>query len=98
MLIFTHMSKTKSIYICQNCGTNSPKWMGKCNNCGEWNSYVEELIEPKSKSAVVVNAPKNKPQLLTEISSENRQRIITSDLELNRVLGGGIVPGSLILI
>ncbi len=92
------MSKTKTIFICQNCGTNSPKWMGKCNNCGTWNSFVEEVIEQKSKSASVVNAPKSKPQLLDEISSENRQRIITSDSELNRVLGGGIVPGSLILI
>lgn len=92
------MSKTKTVYICQHCGTNSPKWMGKCNNCGAWNSFVEELVEPKSKSAAVVNAPKNKPQLLEEISSENRQRTITSDPELNRVLGGGIVPGSLILI
>lgn len=98
MLIFTQMSKTKSVYICQNCGTNSPKWMGKCNNCGAWNSYVEELVEPKSKSASVVNAPKSKPQLLQEISSENRSRILTSDAELNRVLGGGIVPGALMLI
>lgn len=72
--------------------------MGKCGNCGAWNSFVEERIEPKTKSAAVVNAPKSKPQLLDEISSENRQRIVTSDAELNRVLGGGIVPGSLILI
>ncbi len=92
------MSKTKSVYICQSCGTNSPKWMGKCGNCGAWNSFVEELIEPKSKTATVVNAPKSKPQLIGAISSENRQRFITSDSELNRVLGGGIVPGSLILI
>lgn len=92
------MSKAKSVYICQNCGTNSPKWMGKCNNCGTWNSFVEELVEQKSKAVSLVNAPKSKPQLIDEISSENKQRIITSDVELNRVLGGGIVQGSLILI
>ena len=91
------MSKTKSIFICQNCGTNSPKWMGKCNNCGEWNTFVEEIVETKSAGNKPV-ATKTKPQLLQEISNENRQRIITSDSELNRVLGGGIVPGSLILI
>jgi DNA repair protein RadA/Sms len=95
--IFTQMSKTKSIFICQNCGTNSPKWMGKCNNCGEWNTFVEEIVETKSAGNKPV-ATKTKPQLLQEISNENRQRIITSDSELNRVLGGGIVPGSLILI
>jgi DNA repair protein RadA/Sms len=73
--------------------------MGKCGNCGEWNSFVEEIVEssPKARSASSVNG-KTKPQLLTEISSENRQRILTSDAELNRVLGGGIVPGSLVLI
>ena len=97
MLIFTQMSKTKSIYICQNCGTNSPKWMGKCSNCGEWNTFVEEIVESKSTTNKPI-ATKSKPQLLQEISNENRQRITTSDSELNRVLGGGIVPGSLILI
>ncbi len=97
MLIFTQMSKTKTIYICQNCGTNSPKWMGKCGNCGEWNTFVEEIVETKSAAGKPVTT-KTKPQLLQEISSENRQRIITSDVELNRVLGGGIVPGSLMLI
>ena len=98
MLIFTQMSKTKSIYICQNCGTNSPKWMGKCSNCGAWNSFVEELVEQKPKATVLAGAPKVKPQLLHEISAESKPRILTSDAELNRVLGGGIVPGSLILI
>ncbi len=98
MLIFTQMSKNKSVYICQNCGTNSPKWMGKCSNCGAWNSFVEELVAPKSKAAAVVNAPKAMPQLLHEISSETRPRLLTSDTELNRVLGGGIVSGGLMLI
>lgn len=91
------MSKTKSIYICQSCGQTSPKWMGKCPNCNAWNSFVEEIVEQKQKN-VAVNLSKTKPQLLNEISNENRQRLITADAELNRVLGGGIVPGSLILI
>ena len=72
--------------------------MGKCVNCGAWNSFIEEIVEPKSKSIYVLPVSKTKPQLLDDISSENRTRIITSDTELNRVLGGGIVPGSLILI
>ena len=71
--------------------------MGKCSNCGAWNSFVEELVEPKSKN-ISTPVSKTKPQLLEDISSENRERIITSDTELNRVLGGGIVQGSLILI
>lgn len=92
------MSKTRSVYICQNCGTSSPKWMGRCGNCGAWNSFVEEIAEVKPKSSALTPLSKTKPQLLEEISSENRSRILTSDDELNRVLGGGIVPGSLILI
>lgn len=93
------MSKTKSVYVCQTCGTTSPKWMGKCGSCGAWNSFVEELVDtsPKAKSAAAPSV-RNKPQRIGEISSENRQRLITSDAELNRVLGGGIVPGSLVLI
>ena len=93
------MSKTKTIYVCQSCGTTSPKWMGKCGNCGAWNSFVEEIVDtsPKARLPPNING-KSKPQLLTEISTENRQRLVTSDAELNRVLGGGIVPGSVVLI
>ncbi len=72
--------------------------MGKCGNCGTWNSFVEELVEPKPKVAGLVNAQRTKPQILDAISSENRDRIITADPELNRVLGGGIVQGSIVLI
>ena len=92
------MSKTKTVYICQSCGTSSPKWMGKCGNCGTWNSFVEELVDSKPKAASLANAQRTKPQLLEEISSENRARIITADPELNRVLGGGIVQGAIMLI
>jgi DNA repair protein RadA/Sms len=72
--------------------------MGKCGNCGTWNSFVEELVDSKPKAASLANAQRTKPQLLEEISSENRARIITADPELNRVLGGGIVQGAIMLI
>lgn len=92
------MSKVKTTYICQSCGIASPKWMGKCNNCGAWNSFAEEIVEVKPKANTTSPLLKNKPQLLDQVVAENRPRIQTSDDELNRVLGGGIVPGSLILI
>ncbi len=71
--------------------------MGKCNNCGAWNTYVEELVDAKPKQNQIKTIP-TKPHLLEEISNENKPRFFTSDDELNRVLGGGIVPGSLMLI
>jgi DNA repair protein RadA/Sms len=99
------MAKVKTAYFCQSCGYNSPKWLGRCPSCGEWNTMVEEVIEKNepekgnwkfSSSA----APKvaNKPKTLTQIATQERYRIITEDDELNRVLGSGIVPGSLVLI
>ncbi len=99
------MAKVKTAYFCQNCGFNSPKYLGKCTSCGEWNTMVEEVItksEPEkgnwkfTGSTSVKTA--NKPKILSEISTSEKYRIITEDLELNRVLGSGIVPGSLVLI
>jgi DNA repair protein RadA/Sms len=92
------MSKTKTVFICQNCGNSSPKWMGKCPNCGAWNSFTEEVIEAKPRSASPSAAVRSAPKILHEIVAANQERFVTSDTELNRVLGGGIVPGSLILI
>ncbi len=95
------MAKTKSVYVCQNCGADSPKWIGKCPSCGEWNSYVEELVRKESgtKAAGLVFADeRQKPVKLHEIESREETRIDTSCDELNRVLGGGLVPGSLVLI
>lgn len=97
------MAKSKTLFFCQSCGYESPKWIGKCPSCGSWNSFVEEVV---SKSETDRNdwrqdATKSrvsKPKTLNEIESTGEIRIATPDQELNRVLGGGIVPGSLILI
>ena len=99
------MAKVRTAYFCQSCGYNSPKWLGRCPSCGEWSTMVEEVIakEEPEKGGWKFNSsgtPKtaNKPKNLSEISKQERYRIITEDDELNRVLGGGIVPGSLVLI
>ncbi|MEE2931313.1 MAG: DNA repair protein RadA [Bacteroidota bacterium] len=91
--------KVQSAFFCQNCGTQSPKWLGKCPSCNEWNTLVEEIIEKKdTKILPFVKQKKSKPTLVNEIDYSNEQRILSEDKELNRVLGGGIVPGSLILL
>jgi DNA repair protein RadA/Sms len=93
------MSKKNSIFYCQNCGTSSSKWLGKCPSCNQWNTFVEEKTSKKeSKKDGYVSNMKNTPKLLNEISYSSENRIVTRDKELNRVLGGGIVPGSLILL
>ena len=94
------MSKQKSLFVCQSCGTNSPKWMGKCNTCGEWNSFVEEIItkEPSNSITHIISIDKAKPILLEDVENIHLKRIETNDSEFNRVLGGGIVPGSMVLI
>lgn len=95
------MAKTKSAYFCSNCGNESPKWQGKCPACGEWNTFVEELV---SKSAPVKStysgsvAPKAKPMKLHDIEISEESRINMNNEELNRVLGGGLVPGSMVLL
>lgn len=97
------MAKLKTSYFCQNCGHNSPKWLGKCPSCGEWNTLVEEIIqkeEPQKGSWKTSTSTQiiAKPKAIQEIKFEEQNRYITQDAELNRVLGGGIVPGSLVLI
>lgn len=98
------MAKIKTSYFCQNCGAQSPKWLGKCPACGEWNTYVEEIIQKEDsgrgswKQGGVKEGRVASPKKLQEIDFEQYPRIITRDMELDRVLGGGIVPGSLILI
>ena len=95
------MSKVKSSFFCQSCGSQSPKWLGKCPSCGEWNTLVEEIITTaaRDKGASGVRPIRsNTPILLNEVAYDEQQRITTTDSELNRVLGGGIVPGSLVLI
>lgn len=98
------MSKVKKIFICSNCGTSSPKWVGKCHICGNWDTYQEEVIlretdrEIRTKGWKIPQEQQTKPQPLSQIQSGKILRLITPDAELNRVLGGGIVPGSLVLI
>src|SRR3712207_5171488 len=95
------MAKEKTVYVCSNCGQGSPKWVGKCPSCGEWNTYVEEIVrkEPVSRRPVSgIETPKAKPLALSEIEADDEPRIDMHDEELNRVLGGGLVPGSLVLI
>ncbi len=94
------MAKTKTVYFCSNCGNESPKWLGKCPNCGEWNTYVEEKVQVKSSKESLL--PKSEqaaaPVRLSEIEQSTEERIQMPSGELNRVLGGGLVAGSIILI
>ena len=97
------MSKTKTTFFCQNCGTQAAKWAGKCNSCGEWNTLVEEVIHKESKNDRLQifsnkkNGIANKSILLQEVGTADYPRIAVPGKELTRVLGGGIVPGSLVL-
>ena len=95
------MAKEKTVYVCSNCGQESPKWVGKCPSCGEWNTYVEEIVrkETVNKRPVSgIETAKAKPVTLNEIAADDEPRIDLHDAELNRVLGGGLVQGSLVLI
>jgi DNA repair protein RadA/Sms len=95
------MAKVKTAYFCQNCGAQSAQWKGQCSACKEWNTLVEETISPASEAPVIGTTTlqtKKKAQKLDEISFETEARIDTRDQEFNRVLGGGLVPGSVILL
>jgi len=93
------MAKVKSVYVCQNCGAESAKWMGRCNSCGEWNTYMEQKISKgPARSAAARKESYSMPVRLDEVQSDQVTRIDLRNGEFNRVLGGGIVPGSLILI
>ena len=93
------MPKTRTNYVCQNCGRRSPKHMGRCPSCGEFNTMVEEITEiVKASERRAAPAPRSKPQRLSEISLEATPRLHIPIPEFNRVLGGGIVPGSITLI
>ncbi len=97
------MSKSKTLFFCQSCGYESAKWLGKCPSCETWNSFVEEVVtkEAANKTEWRQESGKNrvpKPRTLEEMESTSEVRIATPDQELNRVLGGGIVPGSMTLI
>ena len=95
------MAKLKTSFFCQNCGAQTAKWVGKCSSCNEWNTYVEEIIDKAPKSATPFSSSTTqraaKAHKLSEIEQKIEKRINLKDEELNRVLGGGMVPGSLIL-
>jgi DNA repair protein RadA/Sms len=97
------MAKTKTTFFCQNCGSQYAKWQGQCNSCKEWNTIAEEVIQKAETTAWKTNetatterAPR--PQKIAEISTSSESRMDTGNAELNRVLGGGLVPGSVVLL
>lgn len=93
--------QVKSMFFCKNCGAESPKWIGKCPSCGEWNTFTEEIVATKSKSLTFDNTPERRsmtPVKISEIKTEEYPRIQLPSKELNRVLGGGLVTGSIILL
>jgi len=90
--------KTKTSFFCQNCGYESPKWLGKCPSCAQWNTFVEEVVQKSSKSSGSGRKTKEKAVQISDISGDGEVRVSTGNLEFNRVLGGGIVAGSVILI
>ena len=97
------MAKTKTQYVCQECGSTQPKWMGRCPDCNEWNTLVETLVHitkstGSASSARPASAQPNAPLPLNQISADHYQRTMLPMDEFNRVLGGGLVPGSLVLI
>lgn len=89
-------SKSTVIFVCQNCGNNSPRWIGKCPACSGWNTYVEEIVTKEKANPIFKS--KSKPVLINEISLANEQRIKTDIKEMDRVLGGGLILGSTVLI
>ncbi len=91
-------TKIKTVYVCQSCGTQSPRWMGKCPDCGAWNTMVEEQVEKSKDIGSAKRQGGSEPLLLNEIQARDEDRFVTKIGELDRVLGGGIVAGSVVLI
>ena len=93
------MAKAKTIFICNECGYESAKWLGKCPACNEWNSFIEEKLQKQSNNVTVSGEKKSsKPMLLSSVEGKESFRTSTGFAELDRVLGGGIVKGALILV
>ena len=94
------MAKVKKAYFCSSCGNESPKWMGKCPACGEWNTFVEEVIARGQESTPVaaLTSEVARPTVVSQIEEVEHRRILLSSSEMNRVLGGGLVRGSLVLL
>lgn len=92
------MAKTRTQYVCQNCGSATLKWMGRCPDCGEWNTLVEVVVEERKPSGRPSAPPTSRPERLSQVPSAELERLPLPMAEFSRVLGGGVVPGSLILI
>ncbi len=95
------MAKIKKAYFCKECGFEAPKWLGRCPSCNEWNSFTEEIISKENRNSIpasVANIPTSKPQRVGDIEESVHDRIDLGNSEINRVLGGGMVPGSMILL
>ena len=95
------MAKEKTAYVCSSCGYDSPKWIGRCPSCGEWNTFVEQKLGKKSSlpsSLSPLTSNSSSPISISRIETSEDPRINMLDNELNRVLGGGLVPGSLTLL
>jgi DNA repair protein RadA/Sms len=93
------MAKIKTVYVCQNCGNQVPKWVGQCTACGEWNTFEEEIVEKENRTfSTIVSKTATSPKLLKDIIFEKETVINTLNDEFNRVLGGGLVPGSMVLL
>ena len=94
------MAKVKKAYFCRECGFEAPKWLGRCPSCGEWNTFTEEIIAKgnNSSATTAVGIPSAPPQRVSEIERSTHKRLDLHNAEVNRVLGGGLVPGSLILL
>lgn len=91
-------SKPKTVYICQQCGKESQKWLGRCPSCQEWNSLVQTLVTARSPASTWARFEENIPQELSGLTTEKSPRLISPLIEFNRVLGGGLVPGSLVFV
>lgn len=95
------MAKEKRIFLCNDCGYESPKWSGKCPACGAWNSFVEKVVRASSRTASPLPSMEQMqqfPVLIDDVATDELPRMDMGDAELNRVLGGGLVPGSLVLL
>ncbi|MGE5677862.1 MAG: ATPase domain-containing protein, partial [Pseudomonadota bacterium] len=92
------MAKVKTKFVCNECGSESPKWMGKCPECGQWNTLVEELEQKEDKASPRLDGVLSRPESLSDISDNVEERLSTGSSELDRVMGGGIVNGSLVLV
>lgn len=92
------MAKQKTVFYCQNCGAESAKWVGKCASCNEWNTYVEEVVRKANEPMGSFRPITSEPKLIQDVSPDPVNRIPSGSQELDRVLGGGIIPGSLVLL